>query len=301
MAYSSGNTVLAADFNTFRTSIDDIFGDTNAGSVAAAALVFGYGEAMLQAAVSAGDSITAASWNNLYMMIHRCAAHQGVSITLGGGVASDKFTAGAVISADTQLSTAITAITGGKLSFDAANMTTAAKNDKSGTAGWSASTTHSFTQTFASYDAARHFYNSGGAMIFSASRAGGTGSTQNSDWTALLTAVGTVTWGHSISGTSGTAGGGVFSDVIANPNLTRDVWTHAGSGQYTANTYKIQVSCDSDKEVYTWTITFTDGHTNAISDAVDGTLASNVSERKADGTYVAHASPSYSAGTFTQS
>ena len=84
MTYSAGNTILAADLNSFIGDVEDIFGDNNSNSVSAGALIFGYGETMLQADVSASNTITAAQWNNLWMMVHRCAGHQGSSVTLGG-------------------------------------------------------------------------------------------------------------------------------------------------------------------------------------------------------------------------
>ena len=303
MAYSSGNTILAADYNTFRTSVDDIFGDTNSGSVAAGSLIFGYGETMLQAAVGAGDTITAAQWNNLYQMIHRCAGHQGTTVNIGGSVTAGPYSAGGAIGVDSNLAADITTITTNKLVVDAANLTTTARNDKSGTASWSSSTTHSFTQTFTSYDAARHYYNQGGKMVFSASRSGGSGHTQNSNWTALLSAVGTVTM--AVNSTSYTGSGGTlgdsFDDVVGDAGNTKTIFSQADSGAYASNNYKIECSCNAAKEVFTWTITFTDGHTNAFEDYVDGTLSSNVSEILCTGTYINSTAPSYSAGSFSQS
>jgi hypothetical protein len=48
MTYSAGNTVLAADFNAFHSDVEDIFEDNNSNSVAAGALIFGYGETLLK-------------------------------------------------------------------------------------------------------------------------------------------------------------------------------------------------------------------------------------------------------------
>ena len=71
MTYSAGNTILAADLNSFIDDVEDIFGDNNSASTAAGALIFGYGETMLQADVSGGNTITAAQWNNLWMKVQR--------------------------------------------------------------------------------------------------------------------------------------------------------------------------------------------------------------------------------------
>ena len=168
MTYSAGNTILAADFNTFHNDVEDIFEDNYSNSVTAGTLIFGYGETLLQAEVLAGNSITASQWNNLYMMIQQCADHQGTSITLGGSVSAGPRTAGDIIEADSNLAAAITAIRNGKLNIDASNATSTARNAKSGTSTWTASTTHTFTQTFSSYDVARFYYNQGGNMQFTA-------------------------------------------------------------------------------------------------------------------------------------
>ena len=302
MTYSAGNTILAADINSFIDDVEDIFGDNNSGSVAAGALIFGYGESMLQADVSAGNTITAAQWNNLWMMVHRCAGHQDSTVNIGGSVSAGPHSAGGAIAIDANIVTDIATIRTNKLAFKASEMTTANCNAKSGTAGWSTSTVHSFTQTFASYDAARHFHNQGGAMLFTASQSGGSG-TQSSDWATLLTGIGTVTVGvntTTISGSGGTVGDS-FDDVVGDAGNTKTIYTKASTGDYSANNYKIECVCNAAKLIYTWTVTFTDGHTNSFSDAVDGTLASTAQDRRATGTYINSAAPTYSAGTLTQS
>jgi len=302
MTYSAGNTILAADLNSFIGDVEDIFGDNNSGSVAAGALIFGYGETMLQADVSASNTITAAQWNNLWMMVHRCAGHQGSTVNIGGSVSAGPHSAGDVVAIDANIATDIATIRTNKLSFSAGNMTTANCNAKSGTASWSTSTVHSFTQTFASYDAARHFHNQGGAMLFTASQSGGSG-TQSSDWATLLSGIGTVTVGvntTTISGSGGTTGDS-FDDIVGNAGTTRTIYTKASTGSYSSNNYKIECSANAAKEIYTWTVTFTDGHANGFYDTVNGTLASTAQDRRATGTYVNSAAPSYSAGSFSQS
>lgn len=303
MTYSAGNTILAADFNTFHNDIEDIFEDNYSNSVTAGTLIFGYGETLLQAEVSAGNSITASQWNNLYMMIQQCANHQGTSITLGGSVSAGPRTAGDTVTADSQLATAITAIRNGKLNINASNATSTVRNAKSGTASWSSSTTHTFTQTFASYDAARFYYNQGGNMQFTASRSGGSGTTQNTNWSSLLSTMGTITMKINTTVQSGSGGttGDSFDDIVGNVGSTRTIFTQVSSGAYSANNYKIQCSCNSAKTIYTWTIIFTDGHSNSFSDSVDGTLSSTATEYRATGTYVNSNAPSYSAGSFSQS
>ena len=303
MTYSAGNTILAADLNSFIGDVEDIFGDNNSGSVAAGALIFGYGETMLQADVSASNSITAAQWNNLWMMVHRCAGHQGSTVSIGGSASAGPHSVGGAIAIDANIVTDIATIRTNKLNFHASSMTTANCNAQTGTASWSASTVHSYTQTFASYDAARHFHNQGGATLFTASRSGGSATTQNTDWATLLTTIGTVTVGLNTTTQSGSGGttGDSFDDVVGDAGVTKTMFTQASSGDYSANNYKVQCAANAAKTIYTWTVTFTDGHTNSFSDAVDGTLASTAQDRRATGTYINSDAPSYSAGSYSQS
>jgi hypothetical protein len=236
------------------------------------------------------------------MMVHRCADHQGSTVNIGGSVSAGPWAAGNTIAIDANIATDIATIRTNKLNFSAGNMTTANCNAKSGTASWSSSSVHSFTQTFASYDAARHFHNQGGAMLFTASQSGGSG-TQSADWATLLSSIGTVTVGvntTTISGSGGTTGDS-FDDVVGNAGTTRTIYTKASSGAYASNNYKIECSCNAAKEVFTWTVTFTDGHANGFYDTVNGTLTSTAQDRRASGTYIKSAAPSYSAGSFTQS
>ena len=303
MTYSAGNTILAADLNSFIADVEDIFGDNNSASTAAGSLIFGYGETMLQADVSAGNTITAAQWNNLYMMIHRCAGHQGSTVSVSGSAAAGPFSTGGSISIDSNLATDITTIRNNKLVFDVGNMTTANCNAKSGGTTWSSSSVHSFTQTFASYDAARHFFNQGGGVLFTCSRSGGSSNNQNTAWADLCSAIGTVTVSANTTAQSGSGGttGGSFDDIIGSAGSGVTIFTQASSGAYASNNYKIECTANAAKVVYTWTVTFTDGHSNGFFDSVDGTLASTAQERRATGTYINSDAPSYSTGSFTQS
>jgi hypothetical protein len=136
-------------------------------------------------AVAAGATVSATSWANLVARNASLASHQGTSIT-----AISAPSAGDTISAYAALSANITAV------FNARNNAAAEGSDasvtSSSTSGWNTSSTLSKTITFASANAARYFFNAGGQIRLSWSRSGGTTSTQNTTWTNLLTASGTL-------------------------------------------------------------------------------------------------------------
>jgi hypothetical protein len=166
---------------------------------------------------------------------------------------------------------------------------------------------HSFTVDFGTPNAARYFFNSGGQIRFSASRTGGTNTFQDQTWTALLNSIGTVIFNHnSTSAASGTGSSIGYYQLTTTP---QQVFTkNAGSiyvyaTQYSTNDYTISVSCDAadntkgDARYLYVSVYFNDDHTNTnpatpfSRDQVTGTLASNVSIRRATGENVQVSTP----------
>jgi hypothetical protein len=160
--------------------------------------------------------------------------------------------------------------------------------------------THAFTIDFTTADNARYFFNSGGQILFSASRSGGTVSTQNTNWANLLSGIQTVKVGYNSTTYTGT--GGTASASIGFYNLTsadQTMFTASGTGNYTANLYTVKMRCDiannspngGARYIYV-TVTFTDSHSNTFSDSVDGTLTSTIQRVRATGTNVVGPTPS---------
>lgn len=189
MTYSSGNTIIDDDYNIFATGNAAGSGDD---SVANINTVLGtgtgdkgYGQSTTLAAVSAGNTVQATSWANLVARNVTLAAHQGTTLT-----SITQPSAGDTISAFAALSANITA------TFNSRNNASAEGADSSvssaSASGWNTSSVLTKTFTFASANAARYFFNAGGQIRISWSRTGGTSSTQNTTWSNLLTACGTL-------------------------------------------------------------------------------------------------------------
>lgn len=169
------------------------------------------------------------------------------------------------------------------------------------TTTWGSSTTpavlHQFTIDFATSNGARYYFNSGSSVRFSASRSGGTGSLQDTNWTNMLSGMGTITFNYNSTTYSGTGGTGSSIGFYNLTTTNQTVFTATGAGLYSSNTYTINMSCDvanntsgTARYIYV-TVTFTDSHTNTFSDSVDGTLTSTISKRRASGTHVSITSP----------
>lgn len=189
MTYSAGNTIIDDDYNIFATGNAAGTGDNNVANIntvwGAGTGDKGYGQTSTLAAVSAGATVQATSWANLIARNTSLANHQGSTIT-----AITQPSAGNTIEAYAALSANITT------TFNNRNNAAASGSDSTvnsvSTSGWNTSSTLSKTFTFSSAAAYRYFFNAGGMIRISWSRTGGTSSTQNTTWSNLLTAAGTL-------------------------------------------------------------------------------------------------------------
>jgi hypothetical protein len=268
--------------------------------------------------VSAGGTIQASDWNSLLSGLQKGANHQGTTLTN----ASNTVSTGGNIVPLSNLEADITLIDTNRLTAAGANMSTGVAGVTSTrTTQWNTSVTHTFTVTYASANAARHFFNSGGKIKMAFARSGGSSTNQNTSWTNLFSDLGTVSMaanGTTISGSSqggnGANGSRGFHQLTASPAEILN--TTSSSADYTANDLDIKASVSG--AVITITITLNDDHTaetgnftggglgnapnegNAWTgdDYVDGTLTSTVTFDKADNaSFVQVASPSFATTT----
>jgi len=310
MAVTDGDTVTAAQYNGLQSRINTIMG-TGSGTD-------GYGQALASAQVSAGDTITAAQFDNLRTDLNKANNHQS-----GTNAAIGNIAVGQIIGADasgTDLASlnvttegfndydaAVSTIETNKLLIDAGNSSAEAATNSSRTTPWGGggggTVNHTFTVTFADANARRHFFNSGGEIRFSASRSGASNS-KNNDWTALLTAMGTIKMNHTQTTSTGTGSG----STIGNSDLTgtyQQIFSKSGSGLYAENLYRIQARQDS-ASVLRFNVDFQDndlGDQQPIVGAgpaggpqdenVSGTLTSTIQQLRATGSNVSVATPTY--------
>jgi hypothetical protein len=186
MAYSSGGTIQATDYNTLVGSNSTTAGTINyvwdVGNG-----VFGYGQGAV-AAVSGGSTVTATQWSTMLNALNRCLGHQSGA---GAQLGPLNYTAGQTITAFANVITANTTINTNKALYTAQGSTTTGTNFTNSivtTTGWNFSVDR--VVTFASADAARYFFNAGGQLNFKVSVTGGTGSASNNSFTNIVNAMG---------------------------------------------------------------------------------------------------------------
>ena len=189
MAYSVGSTILDDDYNIFATGNAAGSGDNSVNNINSILGTGtgdkGYGQSTTLPAVSAGATVAATNWANLVARNATLAAHQGISIT---GISAPS--AGDTVAVFAALSQNITDVNTNR-NFAAAEGSDASVTSSS-TSGWNNSATLSKTFTFPSANQLRYFFNAGGQIRLSWSRSGGTTSDQNTSWTNLLSAAGTL-------------------------------------------------------------------------------------------------------------
>ena len=189
MTYSAGNIIVDDDYNIFATGNAAGTGDNSVNNIntilGTGTGDKGYGQSTTLAAVSAGATVSATSWANLLARNTTLASHQGTTITSISAPST-----GDTIAAYAALSANIDAVNTNRNNAAAEGSDSTVTT--STTTAWNNSSVLTKTFTFASANQARYFFNAGGQIRLSWSRSGGTSSTQNTTWTNLLSAAGTL-------------------------------------------------------------------------------------------------------------
>jgi len=178
MTYSSGSLISASDYNGFATSVNGVWntlwGQSSIGSV------------------STGGTVTAAQWSTLASTITNAYTHESGT---NPSVASPS--AGSTISIISNLSTAVTYITGHQYDCYASGTLYNTSGSVSGPAKGSgnASWTMTFTNTilFSSTAARDYFFYAGGRVLLNFSKSS-TGKPADATWNALAAACNQITF-----------------------------------------------------------------------------------------------------------
>ena len=308
------DTVQPADYdnmiaNVYRqlgTPADHTIGTYTASSI------YGYNNATGSLDAATGETINASStdngYKNLQDEVQSIATFLGVSLT--GNSGTDKAAGDSITATDwNNLMTDVKSLFDARVSIPGASLTTDAADVSTRTTGWGSSGTpevnHEFTMTFPSEAACRGFFNSGGEVLFTGARSGGTSGSaagtigsQNSSWTSILSSMGTLTFN--------------LDDLVSSGSdyFEKDLNTKYGSGSYASNYYLIRAKVNSttNPTIITFQVRFRDDHalgdgigpdgidgnaddSQGYVDGVDGTLTSTIQTNRANNG-VTHAAPS---------
>ena len=263
---NSGDTIEDGDFNNMRTNVNTLLGTaadvTLSPSAYAVSNVKGWGQGGAGVnAASAGGLIYAdnatGGFKRLQDDIQAMCAFLGVSVRSGVGT---DVADGGTISATTWTNSMLNVQDCWNNRFSPASRTSASADNSTYGSQWNTSLTAEATYTWANEGLCRAFFNGGGSIGFSASRAGGSSTTQNTNWTDTLSAMGDAQLKHDTgAGSSGTNAGIGFYELLTS---YQTIWTKFGSGSYASNFFKMEAKVNSatNPTVVTLKATFSDPH-----------------------------------------
>jgi hypothetical protein len=273
-----GDPITAARYNIFQSTVSNVLSTGSGDS--------GYGQTLQSSQVAQNQLIEDDHMNTLRLDIRKAYLHQNNSYpTLTVVSTADTVTDNTLNNSYATFETLATNINTNRNTISASRLTTG--NTASSyvrTTTWNATRVGNFTVTFASTNAARHFFNSGGAVQIDMSVTAGT--VKNDDWnTMFITNMGTLTFANLASSRSGA--GGTLTSSVAYTTLTtsyQTVYSSVGGGVYTASNFDIQVRfTDISSLVIEFQITLNDAAAGTIDEDVAANLNINVNRRIANG------------------
>lgn len=243
--------IRVPDYNDIRNKVVNVLGTGSGNS--------GYGQSVRSSAVSESSRVTVNEWGNLRWDIINVWRHiYGSNPTIvlpaeGNTVRYDTdFAPSANMALEapvTQYDTYANLLIANRFTVHPSQSATFAWTPTSTTwpglygNSWNSRIQCTITATWTTAERARHFFNSGGEIRFSASRTGGSSTTQNTSWTNILFSAGTQAFGA------------VKPNAGVDPNdgtnyfrcsSTYQVWySISGSSPYGSNSYRISARTPS--------------------------------------------------------
>lgn len=318
----AGDVIDDADFNNARTNVNTLMGtaaDVTLGTYTASSTKgWGQGGAGVNAASAGGliyaDNATG-GFKRLQDDVQAMCAFLGVSVR--SGVGTDVADGGS-ITATTWTNLMLNIQDCWNARFSPASDTGATADSSTFTSTWNTSLSAETTFTFASEGACRAYFNGGGKVGHTSSRSGGSSTTQNTNWTDTLSALGNYQLKHDTSyAASGTNSGLGFYELTTS---YQTLWTKFGSGSYASNFYRVEgkINSTTNPTVITLKSTWSDPHAEGAgslgpdgqagtgdeafgNDYIDGTLTlnGNTFTPNASGSGFSFTAPTVSVGTIS--
>lgn len=300
-----GDLILATDFNSMRSNIATVLGQTSTG----------YGQVLRATEVATTNLVTSSNMQNLYLDMIATRVHQTGSVDstidvpligniVGWDTSTDPNGIKKGIADFILVKNAIAAYDGSTTGFPSGNfaINTASSSSRNGsTSPWGTvattqTITHTLTFTFTDASHIEYYFNAGGQIRCSASLTSPSGA-KSLNWQAMLSAMGVVAFDkwrtHSLS-SSGTGSSIGYSTLTS---VYQTVYLKSGSSVYAANTYKVEAKKPTTNTIQ-FKITFNDldvgsSPTSPVDETVLGTVTNLVQ------TYNPNSSFTYSSTNYT--
>jgi hypothetical protein len=263
----AGDIILDDDFNNARTNVNALMGsaaDVTLGTYTASN-TYGWGQGGAGVnATSAGNLVYAdnatGGFKRLQDDVQAMCAFLGVSLRTGVGT---DVADGDTITAATWSNLMLNIKDCWDVRFSPAGRTAASDASKTFTSTWYTSLAQETTWTFSNEADCRAFFNGGGRLGFSASRSGGSSTTQNTNWTNTLSAMGSVLLTHDSTTTTGGSGTSAGKGLYELSTSNQQLYIKYGSGSYASNYWRMlgRVNSTSNPTVVTLRAEWSDPHT----------------------------------------
>lgn len=284
MTYSVGGLIQASDYNTFQTSLNDIW---NIGTGDK-----GWGQTVIPGVATSGV-VTATNWATLVNNLKTAGSQTGTTLTSRTAPVT-----GNVIAILANVATDITSVTtnrGNAVGAQSQQSTwtgNAAKTTStgSGTSAWTITWTQTFT--FASAAQARYFWNAGGGVNLQMNKSS-TGTDIDPDWNTFIGTVGKLFMVGRVNGANQSINGIVYTGFgrasggggsgTPSPNLSTTGWYTLTAGAaattlwqlnqstypYTADFVRVSAAVDATRTILTLTTVWSQG-TQFYSTVISG-------------------------------
>ncbi len=288
MSYVQDGAIEATDFNTFKGQADPVYGVGFGDS--------GYGQTALTIPSVVGgfiELVKSVEWTALQNVVEVLADHQGTAKVLLPPITvlevDDIITAHDGITDAFDIPQMLTDVTANRLLTDpGATSTFFARHSDSDTNSWNTQVITEVQIQFSTADEARYFFNSGGQIMFRLARTGGSATSQNTAWTDLLSAIGTIVMDHTATTSTGSGSGTSLGYYDLSNGVYQDIFTASvASGAYAGNNVRVRAQVlnidgtngDNGRTIR-FEIQLNDTFTGP-SDLVDGTIDFFIDERRA--------------------
>jgi hypothetical protein len=231
--------ITQAEYNNIRNKVIGVLGTGSGNS--------GYGQSLNSSAVALGTRVTINEYANLRFDIINAWVHQTgsnpttVTVAEGNTVRFSAVDA-PITTYDALANTLITNRFNVGAGQSAVSVPTGSPASRTwtgvGSDFWNASISCTINLQWPSANAARFFWNSGGQIRITSSRSGGSSTTQNTQWTSILSSAGTQSFGGNNPGTGTSPSDGQNWYRLTNSFQT--YYTLAGSSPYGGNSYNLQ-------------------------------------------------------------
>jgi hypothetical protein len=230
--------ITQAEYNNIRNKVLGVLG-TGSGTS-------GYGQPFNSSAVAVGNRVTINEYANLRFDIINAWVHQAGSAPSTVTVAEGNTIRFSAVDAPVTTYDALAdTLIANRFNLGAGQSAVAvpasSPRSRTYTGGadiWNSSISCTIDVQWPSANAARFFFNSGGQIRIASSRSGGSGTTQNTQWTSILSSAGTQSFGGNNPGTGTSPMNG--QNWYRLTNSFQQYYTLSGSSPYGSNSYNLQ-------------------------------------------------------------